>query len=391
MRPETVETVVVGGGQAGLVMSHMLGRRGREHIVLERGRVAERWRSERWDSLVLNNPNWTANLPGLNFPGDPDGFGGRDAVVAFLERYAAHAKVPLRCGVRVTALRPSDRARIRVETDGADYDAQDVIVATGPFQVATVPALAATLPRDIVQITASRYTNPAALPPGATLVVGSGASGCQIVEDLCAAGRRVYFSVGRHRRLPRRYRGKDVATWTNPTALEMLADDSAPADALWRINPLVTGVNGGHDIDIRAYADRGVVLLGRAFDSRDGTLAIAPDLEANLAAGDDSFAAFRDVADAYIRDNGIAAPEEPPLSRRPPPPVATAATGYRCDFRWIRFPIFGATRGLPAHRRGVTSIAGLYFLGLQYLHKRKSAFFQGLEEDAGYLAEQIAG
>jgi putative flavoprotein involved in K+ transport len=256
-------------------LSYYLGQLGREHVVLERGRVAERWRSERWDSLTLLAPNWTAPMPGHAFPGDPDAFASRDEVVRFLDGYASTIRAPLRSGVRVTALRAKPGTeRLVVETDHATLEAVNVVVATGPFQKPVLPAFAASLPPEVVQVTSNRYTNPAQLPPGPVLVVGSATSGCQIVEDLQEGGRRVYLSVGRHRRMVRRYRGRDSSTWGYPAVMETTVAacrPSRPSGGLVFCGP----VYGGHDIDLRRYASEGVVLLGHLQGYEDGKLFLA--------------------------------------------------------------------------------------------------------------------
>ena len=404
---ESIETVIVGGGQAGLALSYHLRALGREHVVLERGRVAERWRSERWDSLTFQFPSWSIELPGHAYRGgDPEGFAPRDEVIRFLDEYRDRIKAPLRTGVTVRAVRrKAGSPRLLVETDDGGYEAAHVVAATGPYQEPVRPPAAAALPADIVQVHSSRYRNPGALPPGATLVVGSGASGCQIVEDLLGAGRTVYLSVGRHRRVPRRYRGRDVFWWIR----EMGALDQTIAerpDARQTPNPLVTGVDGGHDIDLRDYADRGVVLLGHLRAAVDGRLHFDDDVDAQLAKGDEGMAAFWKSADEYARRVGLERAPEGTDASAPPParrfasalqldPRAAGvtsvvwATGFRADFGWIHLPTFDAA-GEPLHRRGVSACPGLYFLGLPWLHKLKSSVLCGVGEDAQHLAERIA-
>lgn len=404
---ESIETVIVGGGQAGLALSYHLRALGREHVILERGRVAERWRSERWDSLTFQFPSWSIELPGHAYRGgDPEGFAPRDEVVRFLDEYRDLIRAPLRTGVTVRAVRRKPGSpRLRVVTDGLAYEAAHVVAATGPYQEPVRPAAAAALPPEIVQVHSSRYRNPGALPPGGVLVVGSGASGCQIVEDLLGAGRPVYLSVGRHRRVPRRYRGRDVFWWIR----EMGGLDQTIAErpeARQTPNPLVTGASGGHDIDIRAYAARGVVLLGHLRGGADGRLHFDDDLDAQLAKGDEGWTAFRTSADDYARRAGL---EPPPAHTEPAAPAGTRrvtspplldlraagvtsvvwATGFRADFGWIDLPAFD-TAGEPRHRRGVSPCAGLYFLGLPWLHKLKSSVLCGVGEDAQHLAERIA-
>ena len=403
---ERYETVIVGGGHSGLAMSHELGRRGRAHVVLERGRVAERWRSERWDSLHFQFPNWSLALPGQPYDGPhPDGFSCRDEVVAFIERYCAATAAPVRTGVRVDALRPAPGTDgLRLETSHGILIAPNVVVATGPYQEPVIPALASALPTRVVQVHSRAYRNPAELPPGAVLVVGSGASGCQIVEDLLAAGRRVFLSVGRHRRFPRRYRGRDMFWWMERMgALDQTLEERP--EARERPNPLVTGVGGGHEIDLRRYAERGVTLLGHLEGIEGPCLRLADDLDAQLARGDEGVAVFTRAVDAYVERAGLAAPEEPAAGPPPPGPTAAGiraldldaesvtsviwATGFRRDFGWIRLPVLDE-RGEPMHRRGVSSCPGLYFLGLPWLYTLKSSVLCGVGRDADHLAECIA-
>ena len=400
------ETVIVGGGHAGLAMNHQLSRRGRAHVVLERGRVAERWRSERWDSLHFQFPNWSLALPGQPYDGpQPEGFSTRDEVVAFVERYCAATAAPVRTGVRVDAIRPAPGTDgFRLETSHGAVIASNVVVATGPYQEPVIPTLASALPPRVTQVHSRAYRNPSELPPGAVLVVGSGASGCQIVEDLLAAGRRVFLSVGRHRRFPRRYRGRDMFWWMDRMgALDQTLEERP--DARERPNPLVTGVGGGHEIDLRHYAPRGVALLGRLEGIEGAQLRLADDLDAQLARGDEGVVAFTRSVDAYVARTGLVVPEEPGPEPSPPGPAAAPirtvdldaasitgviwATGFRRDFAWIRLPVLDE-RGEPIHRRGVTSCPGLYFLGLPWLHTLKSSVLCGVGRDADHLAERIA-
>jgi putative flavoprotein involved in K+ transport len=402
---ERVEAVVIGGGQAGLCMSHHLGQLGIEHVVLERGRIAERWRSERWDSLVFQFPNWMLRMPGHAYDGnEPDGFMPLGGIVRFIEAFAMRTSPPMRCGVRVTQLQQASSGRLRVTTDSFSLEALHVVVATGPYQRPIVPAFSTSLPLGILQITASRYTNAQLLPPGAVLVVGSGGSGWQIAEDLLHSGRRVYLSVGRHRRVPRRYRGKDFGWWQEQTgAADQVVDDVARAPPA----PLLTGVGGGHDADLRELARRGVTLLGSLGAISEGRLRFVADLQGNLAKGDETFVQFTRSVDAYILKHRLPAPEAAapevhndaglPADREIGELDAKAAgitsviwaVGYQHDFDWIQCAALD-TDGRPVHRRGVSPTPGLYFLGLPRMHKVKSAFLWGVGDDAAYLAARIA-
>lgn len=402
---ELVETVVIGGGQAGLAMSHHLRQRGREHLVLERGRIAERWRSERWDSLHFQFPNWMMRLPGYAYPGaDRDGFMPRDGVVDFITSYAARIAAPIRCGVNVSALRLTDKGRFRVEAGAMTVESVNVVVATGPYQSPRIPQAAAGIPPAIRQITANRYANPSELPPGGVLVVGSGGSGCQIVEDLLLHGRRVHFALRGHRRVPRRYRGRDFGQWEEDMGLTNRTLDQIPPGFR---PPLLTGCRGGHTIDIRGMAGQGdATLLGSLRGVQDGRACLAADLNANLDAGDTTFRETLHAIDRFIEaQGGVAEPKgefdvclaEP----RPPMPeqegldlrkagIGTViwALGYSYDFAWIECPVLDGA-GIPFHRRGVTTSPGLYFLGLPRLHKVKSAFLWGVGDDAAYIADEI--
>jgi putative flavoprotein involved in K+ transport len=405
MPVEQVQTLIIGGGQAGLTMSHRLKQRGLAHLVLERHRIAERWRSERWDGLRFQFPNWSVRLPDFPFPHtDPDAFATSGAILDYITAYAAFVAPPIRCGVKVTALRRDDGGSGFVaETSDGPIKAANVVVATGPYQRPVIPAL----PRDgigIFQVHASGYLNPGQLPPGAVLVVGSGASGAQIAEELQRAGRRVYLSVGRHTRLPRRYRSRDVIWW-----LSALGIDQTPVEQRGpsRLLPVITGAYGGHTVDFRRLAADGVTLLGRIETMRDGIIALTPDLAECLAGGDAIYTAFLDRVDAYIATHGLNMPEEPAARAVLPDPSCLTsplrrldvgadgiaavvwATGYGVDFGWIEIPVLDI-HGEPVHRRGITEIPGLYFLGLQWLSKMKSSFLSGVGEDAAVLADHIA-
>ncbi|MBR1238342.1 NAD(P)-binding domain-containing protein [Bradyrhizobium sp. AUGA SZCCT0182] len=399
---ERIDTLVIGGGQAGLVMSYRLKQRGIPHLVLERARIAERWRSERWDGLKFQFPNWSVQLPDFAFPhSDPDAFATSGEIVEFIDAFAEFIAPPIRCGVEVTHLKGGDAGFIAESTDGT-IEANNVVVATGPYQQPLMPDLLRDHP--VFQVHASSYRNPGQLPPGAVLVVGAGASGAQIADELHRAGRRVFLSVGQHTRMPRRYRGQDLTWWFGALRLfDMTAEQRGPI----RVNPSITGAYGGYTIDFRRFTADGITLLGRVQAARDGVLDIAPGLAENLANGDLYYSGFLDMLDAHVEQHGLDLPADPAARTvLADPPCVTEpirrldlgkeeiqavvwATGYGVDFSWIDLPVRDGS-GEPVHRGGVSEVPGLYFLGLPYLSKLYSAFLSGVGDDAAVLADHIA-
>jgi putative flavoprotein involved in K+ transport len=405
MPVERVQTLIIGGGQAGLAMSHRLRQRGLAHLVLERHRIAERWCSERWDGLKFQFPNWSVRLPDFPFAhSDPDGFATSREIADFITAYAAFIAAPIRCGVLVTALRcRDDGASFVAETSDGPIEAGNVVVATGPYQRPVIPALLRDSP-DLFQVHASRYQNPNQLPSGAVLVIGSGASGAQIAEELLRAGRRVFLSVGRHTRLPRRYRGRDLIWWFNALGLfQMTPEQRRPI----RVYPAITGAYGGHTIDFRRFAADGVTLLGHLEAMHEGVIDLAAGLADSLADGDAIYTTFLDMADAHVERHGLNMPEDAAARLMLPDPpcvvepirrldisaagigAVISATGYGVDFGWIDIPVLDR-RGQPIHRAGITDIPGLYFLGLQWQSKMSSSFLSGVGDDAADLAGHIA-
>jgi putative flavoprotein involved in K+ transport len=400
---EHVETLIVGGGQAGLAMSHMLSRRGRPHLVLERGRIAERWRSERWDGLRFQFPNWSVRLPDCPFPdSDPDGFASSGQIADFIDAYAKQIEAPVRCGVAVTALHQGECGKGFVaRTSTGSIGATNVVIATGPYQRPVAPDLPL---GDLFQIHACAYKQPDQLPTGAVLIVGSGASGTQIAEEFVRAGRRVYLSVGRHRRMPRRYRGRDLIWWLGTMGLDQTPVEARGPDATL---PLITGAFGGHTVDFREFAAQGITLVGRLQAVQDGILHFADDLGQNLAYGDAAYGGFLDRVDQFIEQKGlnIAAEPEARARRQEPPCVINPlrqldhrviglsaviwATGYTFDFGWIDLPVLDPD-GRPKHNHGIAPVSGMYFLGLPWLSKMSSSFLSGVGDDAARLADCIA-
>lgn len=403
---EHVETIVIGAGQAGLAMSWHLSQRGCEHLVLERARIAERWRTQRWDSLCFQFPNWGLELPGHPpyAGGPPDAFAHRNEVWGFIEEYAAAVHAPVRCAVEVTALRGDEKNGYRLLTQHGTLQARSVVVATGPYQRGRIPSLHQGLPPSVLQVHAGDYRSPASMPDGAVVVVGSGASGCQIADELVEAGRRVFLCVGRHQRAPRRYRGRDAFWWRRE--LGMLDETAAEVPPERRLPPpLVTGVHGGYDVDLRQSAAQGLCLLGRLQGIDGGSMYFADDLDVQLRAGDRSLDEFLARVDQHIERTGLDAPQAPERADRSPPSIDSPAqvdvrgerigsvvwaTGYDRDFSWVELPVLDSA-GEPVHTRGVTAMQGLYFLGMPWLHKRKSTFLAGVGEDAGFIADAIAG
>ena len=401
----TNDTLVIGAGQAGIAMSEHLGKMGVPHLVLERDRIAERWRTARWDSLVANGPAWHDRFPGLAFDElDPDAFASKDQIVAYLEAYAKQVHAPIRTGIEVTrVVRNATRPGFEVQTSDGTLHALRVVVATGPFQRPLIPPIAPQ-GRSISQIHSAEYRNPQQLAPGGVLVVGGGSSGVQIADELLHAGRKVYLSVGPHDRPPRSYRGIDYCWW-----LGVLGewDKPTPAQGREHVTIAVSGVRGGETVDFRRLAMRGIELVGttRSFD--DGIATFEPDLATNVARGDENYLAVLDAADAYVARNGLQLPEEPQARVMPPdPPCLTDpkrtldlakagvtsiiwATGYTSDFGWLPADALDE-RGRPRHQRGVSSEPGLYFVGLSWLSRRGSAFIWGVWHDAKFIADHIA-
>lgn len=398
--------VVVGGGQAGLAISHGLGERGVGHVVLERERIAHAWRTERWDAFSLVTPNWQCRLPGHAYAGpDPDGFMLRDEIVAFIEDYAGSFDPPVLEGVGVEEVRPAPDGGFTLVTSRGELTADQVVLAVGGYHVPRLPSAAAMLPAGVSQLHSAAYRSPGALPDGAVLVVGTGQSGAQIAEDLHLAGREVHLCVGTAPRVARFYRGRDVVAWLEDMGQYDVPVEEHPEGTGVRreVNHYVTGRDGGRDLDLRAYAREGMRLHGRFGDVRDGRVELAGDLRANLDGADAVAERIKDAINDWIRAQGIAAPTE----RRYRPvwephgdgggtldlaaegiTSVLWATGFSSDWSWVRAPAFDGT-GYPVHHRGVTSVPGLHILGLPWLHTWGSGRFAGIARDAEHLAGTI--
>jgi len=404
-----VNTVVVGAGQAGLAVSYHLTQQARDHLVLERSDgPADAWRNHRWDSFTLNTPNWQSQLPGADDAGcDPDGFKSRDEIVAYFERYAARYQLPVRYRARVEKIERLGRwgSYLITDHDGSSIVARNVVVATGLHQKPKIPTFSADFPSEIRQLHSDAYRNPHDLRTGAVLVVGSAQSGAQIAEELYESGRKVYLAVGRAGRTPRRYRGKDANWWSDKLGLYAQTVDQLPSPkAKFAGKPHISGTKGGHTINLHQFARDGVVLLGHFRGVQDRKIMLAPDLHENLARADQHEAEFVRAVDEFVARTGMAVPQETLPSMRDGFDVKLLsevdlgaaditnviwATGYGFDFSFIRLPILDGD-GYPVQRRGVTNYAGLFFVGLPWLHNAKSGLLYGVGDDAAYIAQRIA-
>lgn len=405
MSVEAIDTLVIGAGQSGIAMSEHLSAMNVPHLVLERKRIAERWRSERWDSLVANGPAWHDRFPGLEFDDvGPDVFPPKERVAKYFEDYAKMIDAPIRTGVEVERVkRCENRPGFTVTTSAGVFEAQRVVAATGPLQVPQYPQIVPEA-AGLQQLHSSAYKNPAQLADGAVLVVGGGASGSQIAEELRAAGRTVYLSIGEHYRPPRAYRDRDYVWW-----LGVLGkwDEITIQAKKKHVAFAVSGYDGGKTMDFRRLANQGITVLGLTQGFKDGVLTIADDLAANIAAGDEAYFDVLREADAYVERNGLDLPAEPQAWERLQDPECIAhpvlqldlaragirtivwATGFKFDFSWLQVAAFDET-GAPFHKRGISAESGIYFLGLPDLTNRASSFIYGCWHDAKYIADHIA-
>jgi putative flavoprotein involved in K+ transport len=400
-----VDTIVVGGGQAGLSVSWHLKQAGREHVVLDRGRIADTWRN-RWDRFCLVTPNHLCRLPGFPYDGDdPHGFMLRDEIVGYIERFAASFDPPYRGGVEVTNISTSvGPGRYQLETSAGEFQARNLVVTVGTHQHPNIPRWGHALPDAITRLHTRDYRNSAQLPDGAVFVVGSGQSGCQVAEDLLGAGREVYLSVGNAGRIPRRYRGRDILDWDLATgSMEMPVDRHPKGHAIrFQAHPHLSGRDGGHTVDLRQMALDGVRLHGKVLGAEGKVLRLADNLAETLDAVDRFCQAEMEGIDAFIAEQGINAPEEEvaPIDWQPKPEpteidlAATGittviyATGFHFDFGWIGLPVFDG-RGYPRYRRGVTDQPGLYFVGLHWMHTQGSGLFYGVGRDAEHVVGNL--
>ncbi len=397
----TVDVAIIGAGQAGLATSWHLKQAGIDHVVLEAGRVAETWRSRRWDSFCLVTPNWSVQLPGANYDGpDPDGFMPLAELVGYLQSWADSFGAPVQENSPVTS----------VETDGGGFvlslpsgrlKARRVVVASGAYQRPHRPAGAESLPREVVQLFAEEYTNPADLPPGAVLIVGSGQTGCQLADEIHRSGRKVFLACGRCVWVPRRLEGHDIFWWLIDSGFMDRSPDKLPSPAARLLgNPQTTGHDGGRDLNFRVLHDIGVELVGRYIGAEDSKVNFADDVGASVDFGDARLADLMKFVEASCGANGTT----PPTLQMPPPfrpktrtelDVAQDAigtviwtSGYRPDYGWVKLPVFDGM-GFPIQTDGRTTVPGLYFMGVHWMRKNKSSILYGVGEDAQVVARQI--
>jgi len=406
-RMRRTDVIVIGGGQAGLAMSRCLSDRSIKHVVLERGRVSQRWRSERWDSLRLLTPNWQSRLPGWGYQGpDPDGYMTMPEVVGFLESYARSFQAPVEEQTTVSAV-DVEACGYRVTTNRGVWQSKAVVIATGHSDIPYVPEVAGRLPADIVQLSPTRYRNPNQLPPGGVLVIGASASGIQLADEIHSSGRPVTLAVGRHTRLPRTYRGRDILWWLDVMGILDETADQVYDIRISREQPSLqlVGRPDRSTLDLPLLQQLGVRLAGRAIGVEKGTFFFEDQLVAYTAAADAKLALLLHRIDGFARETGleteVAEPEpfEPFFWPQPSPSeidlrsegIRTViwATGFRRSYHWLNVPVLDERKEI-VHHGGITPAPGLYVLGLHFLRRRKSAFIDGVGKDAQELAEHIS-
>ncbi|MBP52848.1 MAG: FAD-dependent oxidoreductase [Opitutae bacterium] len=402
----TVSVVVVGGGQAGLSASYYLCKSGIDHVVLERSKRFHSWKNDRWDSFCLVTPNWQCRLPNWPYNGnDPDGYMNKNELIDYLEGFAKSFNAPLLEGIKVTEVSRSSAGKFQVETSDYSWTASQVILATGSYDVQKKPSFSDNLSPRISQIGSKHYKSPADIPEGMCLVVGTGQSGVQMMEDLWLAGRQVSLSVGSAPRSPRLYRGKDSTDWLYEIGEYSKSIDQQPDPKTTeaKTNHYLSGRDGGHEIDLRKFAQSGLALYGTVSKIEGEKIYFSPDLEANLDLADKSYLRICELIDDYIEKNSIDAPAKPTFKKlwRPEKEVALIdakeknitsviwCTGFTPDYSWLKIDCLDE-RGRPIHKRGVSNQEGLFFLGLNWLHTWGSGRFLSVADDAEYVVSKIA-
>jgi putative flavoprotein involved in K+ transport len=400
-------TVIIGAGHAGLAMSRCLAERAIDHVVLERGEVANSWKTERWDSLRLLTPNWQSRLPGLSYDGDdPDGYRTMAETVAYIERYARVISAPVISHAEVTSLRTDGRG-YRVATTSGDWQCRTVVLASGACNIAQVPALADGVPAGINTLTPAQYRNPGQLEHGGVLVVGAAASGIQIAEEVHHSGRPVTLAVGEHIRAPRMYRGRDIQWWMDASGVHAERYDAIDDIVRARNVPSLQLVGSAErrTIDLNALSDAGVKLVGRLAGINDGKAQFSGSLRNLCAMSDLKMNRLLDGFDEWASANGIDPEVDSPERLAPTrveasPPLGMRlddgairtiiwATGYRPDYSWLEVPVLDR-KGRVRHDGGVVDAPGMYLMGMQFLRRRKSALIDGAGDDARDLSAHLA-
>ena len=402
----SVDVVVIGAGHSGLAMSRFLAMRCIDHVVLERGEVANSWRTERWDSLRLLTPNWQSRLPGYRYSGpNPDDYMAVREVIDFIQGYADFTRAPVRTGTEVISVRRHEGG-YRVVTHGGEWRARAVVIASGAFNLPTVPAISKGIPGPVMQLTANVYRNPEQVAEGGVLVVGASATGLQVAAELQASGRPVTLAVGEHVRMPRVYRGRDIQYWMD--AAGVLDERYDEVDDIRRArgvpSPQLVGSHDRRDLNLNVLQRGGVRMAGRFAAIRDGKAQFSGSLRNVCKLADLKMNRLLDRIDAYIARSPVA-DQAAPVERFAPTAVGSApcldvdlgseirtviwATGFRPDYSWLDVPALD-NKGNLRHDGGVADVPGLYVLGLPYLRRRKSSFIHGAEHDARDLSEHLA-
>jgi putative flavoprotein involved in K+ transport len=376
------------------------------NLVFEQAsRAANVWRSERWDSFTLVTPNWALRIPGAEYNGaDRDGFLSRDQVVAYFDQCIERFQPPIQYNTQVIAVEPTDGQMYRVRTSKGNYEAKNVVIATGFFQKPKLPPFAANLSHDITQLHSSAYRNPESVPQGAVLIVGTGQSGCQIAEELYLHGRKVFLCTGSAGRAPRRYRGKDIIEWLNLLGFfDLTPEQLPPGMGKFEGIPHVSGTNGGHTLNLHQFARDGVTLMGHLRDTTGDKVSLAPDLYENLAKADQFESEAVNMIDGYIQEKGLDAPTEelPQLHDGFGQPVIEEldlkaegistviwAMGYTFDYSLVKLPVLDSD-GFPIQKSGVTQYPGLYFVGMPWMPSERSGFVLGVGDSAKHIASAI--
>ncbi len=402
-----ITSIVIGAGHAGLAMSRCLADRSIDHVVLERGAVANSWKTERWDSLRLLTPNWQSRLPGFGYEGeDPDGFRDMAETIAFIERYAEVISAPVETHTTVTSLRSVDEG-YEVTTDRGVWSARTVVIASGACNLPNVPALADLVPPEIATLTALEYRNPDQLAEGRVMVVGASATGTQIAAEVHRSGRPVTLSVGEHVRVPRVYRGVDIKWWMDRCGV--LDEHYTEYDNLERVrnlpSPQLAGSDDRHTVDLNSLTDIGVKLIGRLAGINDGNAQFSGSLPNQCVLSDLKMNRLLDRIDEWVTENGLDETVEPPHRFEPTrfeasPPLGLSltsgeirtiiwATGFRPDHSWVDVPVFDR-KGRIRHDGGVVEAPGMYLMGIPFLRRRKSSLIDGAGDDARDLSAHLA-